>query len=106
MFYGRSSLNSFNLENLRTEKVEDLSNMFYKCSSLTSINLNKFNTKNVEFFDYMFYGCLSLKYINIEQFITNQTKIYLFSGLPQEGHIIINKEYKNCSDKFEKIPEL
>ena len=48
MFSHCSSLNSLNLSNFTTKKVNNMSYMFYKCSSLQSLNLFNFNTINIE----------------------------------------------------------
>ena len=93
MFYNCTSLSSINLSNFNTQKVEDMSWIFYNCASLSSINLSNFNTQKVEDMSYMFYNCTSLSSINLSNFSINEKKVYLFRNLPNNGTIIMNKEY-------------
>ena len=50
------------LENLNTEKVENMSDMFYSCSNLSSLDISGFNTSNVTNMSCMFANCSKLKF--------------------------------------------
>ena len=62
----------YNLENLNTENVIDMSYMFNKCNIKNIKFPNSFNTKNVKDMSYMFNFCQYLEEIHFNSsFITN-----------------------------------
>lgn len=61
----------YELANLDTSKVTDMSYMFYLCSNLNSLNLSKFNTSNVTSMKYMFNLCYNLRNIDVSNFDTS-----------------------------------
>jgi len=71
------------IENFKTTNVIDMSKMFQGCNELESLNLSNFDTSKVNNMKYMFNDCNKLKEIKgIEKFnINNVTNI---SGLFQE----------------------
>ena len=82
LFFGCSNLAEFyNLQNLNTENVTDMSDMFYGCK-METINLSYFNTSKVEKMYYMFGNCSALTSLNVNSFDTqNVTDMrYMFSG--------------------------
>lgn len=65
-FYGCSNLTTITgIENLKTDKVTDMSWMFYFCTSLTSLNLSSFNTAYVTDMSSMFGYCWNLSTIYV-----------------------------------------
>lgn len=62
----------YELSNLDTSKVTDMSFMFYSCSNLNSLNLSKFNTSNVTNMTYMFEGCSKIKSLNLSNLDTSK----------------------------------
>ena len=62
----------YELSNLDTSKVTDMSFMFYLCSNLNSLNLSKFNTSNVTNMSYMFEGCSKIKSLNLSNLDTSK----------------------------------
>ena len=44
MFYGYFSLKEFNISDIDTSHVTNMSHMFYECKSLEQLNLTNFNT--------------------------------------------------------------
>jgi len=82
MFANLKSLaNIKDMENLNTEKVEDMSYMFYGCEALTSVNLYSFNTAKVEDMSNMFSGCSALPKVDVHIFnvskVTNMNNMFL-----------------------------
>ena len=63
-----------NIENLYTDKCEDMYFMFYNCSSLKEINLKYFETSNVTDMRCMFSNCSSLKYLDLSSFDISKSK--------------------------------
>ena len=72
----------YELSNLDTSKVTDMSFMFYLCSNLNSLNLSKFNTSNVTNMSYMFEGCSKIKSLNLSNLDTSKVTnmSYMFEG--------------------------
>ena len=68
MFGGCESLISIDFGTYNTEKITNMCCMFYKCKSLISIS--SFNTQNVTNMDYMFYECSSLSTLDLSFFDT------------------------------------
>ena len=68
------------LDNLFTNKVENMSYMFSGCYSLQSLDLSGFNTENVTNMDSMFSGCSNLQELNLSSFntekVTNMTSMF------------------------------
>ena len=60
------------IENLKTDKVTDMSRMFLRCSSLTSLDLSGFNTVNVTDMTGMFALCFSMTSLNVSNFDTER----------------------------------
>ena len=74
-FYGFTNLVEVkNIENLYTDKCEDMYFMFYNCSSLKEINLKYFETSNVTDMRCMFSNCSSLKYLDLSSFDISKSK--------------------------------
>ena len=85
-------MNSIDVSNLDTRKVENMNSMFYDCISLNILNLSYFETPSLKYMDRIFYGCSSLKILDISNFnflsVINATQIF---GI----HSISNLEYIN-----------
>lgn len=69
-FCGLSSLETVNMEKLKTSNVTDMGMMFEMCTSLTSIDVSGFDTRNVSSMFGMFAGCRSLTTIDVSGFNT------------------------------------
>ena len=82
MFYNCNSLTSINLNNIITEKIENMSYLFHGCIFLNSLKLNKFDTSKVDNMQYMFSKCTSLTSLDIKNFNTKNLKEIkgMFSG--------------------------
>ena len=74
MFYGCSKLNSIDLSNFDTSKVEEMKEMFSYCSSLFSLNLSNFNTSKVITMNSMIQGYSKLIFLDISNFNTSRVK--------------------------------
>lgn len=65
------------IENLKTDKVTDMSGMFAGSANLTSLDLSGFNTDNVTSMYGMFYHCFNLASLDLSNFNTdNVTSMY------------------------------
>ena len=72
-FYNCNKLTTIkNIQNLKTDNVEDMQMMFWRCSSLTNIDLSNFNTENVTNMRRMFEGCTMLESIDVSGFNTGK----------------------------------
>ena len=81
-FDGCTSLTTINgIENLNTEKVEDMRYMFYNCSLLSTLDLSGFNTARVLQMDFMFYGCSKLTTIYASSNFTTSAVTSLSDGM-------------------------
>ena len=77
MFTNCTSLTNFNLSHFDTSNVTSMKNMFSNCTSLESLNLSHFDTSNVTDMSYMFAYCSSLTSLDVSNFDTsNVTDIY------------------------------
>ncbi len=70
MFDGCASLRSLDLSHFKTARVRDMHSMFSGCSSLVTLNVSSFNTTNVTDMLSMFSGCSSLVTLNVSSFNT------------------------------------
>ena len=61
---------NWNIGNLHTEYVEDMSYMFYRCDDITTLDLSNFNTANVTNMSHMFDDCINLTSLNLSSFNT------------------------------------
>ena len=68
LFFFCSYLQSIDLSNFNTKKIENMESMFSMCISLVSINLTNFNTENVTNMSYMFNECTSLQFLDLSHF--------------------------------------
>ena len=76
MFAGCKNIISIDLENFKSEKIENMEYMFYNCNNLENINLLSFKTENVNNMSYMFLGCNNIKNLDLSSFIIkNNTNI-------------------------------
>lgn len=86
-------------------KASDLSGLFSKCNSLTSVDLSCIDNSNVLNHRSMFSSCPNLTSIDISSFRipTNAKPNLVFdifsSGMANYGHIKINKEFYNRTNK-------
>ena len=71
MFYNCYSLESLQLDNFNTLKVENMQGIFYNYSSLISLNLDSFDTINDINMEYMFKDCKKLQSLEIINFVSN-----------------------------------
>ena len=69
-FCGLSSLETVNMEKLKTSNVTDMGMMFEMCTSLTSIDVSGFNTRNVGSMEGMFVDCINLTTLDVSNFDT------------------------------------
>gem|GEM_PF-3058272 len=76
-FFGCKALRSINLENLKTDKVQDMRSMFNNCISLESVDLSGCNTSKVIDMSYMFFQCEALSSVNLGgKFSTESVKTF------------------------------
>ena len=80
-FYGFNHLTTItDLNNLKTDNVEDMSGMFEYCSSLTILDVSGFKTQNVTSMSRMFYGCYGLTSLDVSGFdtenVTNMKRMF------------------------------
>lgn len=68
--YRGSSLN-YEIANLDTSNMSDMSSMFNTCSYVLTLDLSGFDTSNVTNMQRMFYQCMKLNNLNISNFNTN-----------------------------------
>lgn len=66
-----SSLTTLSLNNLNTEKVQNMSGMFMGCTELEELNLSGFNTSQVTDMSYMFACCKNLRKLDVSNFDTS-----------------------------------
>ena len=98
-FYGCHSLEHLYLPKIILKKDVSIIRTFYNCYSLTSIDLSNYAGREVS--SDAFEGCTNLTYIDISSFNTVNGK--LFTNLPKEGEITVNKKvYESIKDQ---IPE-
>jgi len=71
MFDGCSSLTKLDLSNFDTSNVENMEEMFALCSLLESLDLSNFDTSKVKSMEEMFYGCSDLKTLNVSNWNTS-----------------------------------
>ena len=82
-FYGFRNLTTIiDLNNLKTNYIEDMRGMFGECESLTSLDVSGFNTSNVTNMGGMFYNCFSLTSLDISGF--NTENVTSMSNMFQE----------------------
>ena len=113
-FDGCTSLTTINgIENLNTEKVEDMRYMFYNCSLLSTLDLSGFITAKVMLMDYMFYGCSKLTAIYASSNFTTTavtSSDYMFTGCTSLVGAVAyssdktNAEYANTTTGYFKNP--
>ena len=65
-------LKTFNVSNLDTSQVTNMSNMFYACMGLTSLDLSNFDTSKVTNMSDMFGGCMGLTSLDVSNWNTSQ----------------------------------
>ena len=68
MFFFCQSLNSLDLSNFDTTKVNNMFEMFSYCESLISLDLSNFNTSDVTIMGSMFSNCKNLISLNLSSF--------------------------------------
>ena len=68
------------LNNLKTDNVENMCSMFWECANLTSLDLSGFNTEKVTDMTTMFSGCPSLTSLDVSGFntanVTNMSDMF------------------------------
>ena len=103
MFSYCQSLNSLDLSNFNTSKVDSFDGMFEDCSSLISLDLSNFKilvNDHMSMIDSMFDHCSSLEYINLENSIikieedyVERYSEYMFRRI-NENILICSNDYK------------
>ena len=86
------------LSNFTTNNfIKDLNYMFYGCNNLIRIDLSNLEGEQIINIGHMFEGCENLNNIDMGKF--NFSKIQksegIFKGIPEEGSIVCNKNFKN-----------
>ena len=83
MFYGCSSLVSFDLSSWDVSSVTDMHQMFADCSKLISLKLSNWDVSSVTEMRQMFYGNVSLKLLDLSGWDASSIKdmSYMFSNL-------------------------
>ena len=94
------------LKEVRFSKIKTipytLYGMFQNCESLTSIDLSFIDNSQALFINDIFNGCKNLKYININNFKKTGHNDNIFNGLPENGKIIIDKNFMSVIE--EQLP--
>jgi hypothetical protein len=101
LFFMNMFKNDRKLKEVRFPKINIspyiLYGMFHNCESLTSIDLSFMDNSQVLFNNDIFNGCRNLKYINIKGFKKTIHIDNIFTGLPENGTIIIDKKFINVA---------
>ncbi len=71
MFYDCSKVTTIDMSKFNTEKVLNMNGMFRNCNGMTSIDLSTFNTSHVSDMSNMFYDCSGLKKLDVSSFLTD-----------------------------------
>ena len=85
-FQGCNNLTSIeNIQNLKTDRVTNMSWMFASCMGLTSLDVSGFNTAHVTDMTGMFYGCSGLTSLDVSGFntahVTSMAQMFSFCNL-------------------------
>lgn len=100
----------YEVANLDTSKIKNMSYMFYQCVNLTSLNLTNFDVSSVENFEAMFAMCSKLKSLNLSNWvISNATNMnYMFQECEELENLDIRTmdftNVTNSSNIFRDIP--
>ncbi len=73
-FFGMINLNSVDLSEFDSSKVNNMGYMFYNCSSLTELDLSSFSTNAATSMYGMFQGCSKLTALDMSGFYTSNVK--------------------------------
>ena len=84
MFYNCNRITSLDLRNFNTSNVTNMSKMFSTCSKLQNVDVSSFDTSKVTDMSNMFNGCKSLTSLNVNNFDTSNV-------------INMNYMFYNCS---------
>ncbi|MBQ1698118.1 MAG: BspA family leucine-rich repeat surface protein, partial [Bacteroidales bacterium] len=99
-FAGATQLVSiYNIENLNTTEVTNMSKMFEGCKKLTSIDLNALKTPAVTDMSNMFDGCAAITELNVKSF--NPTKVTNMNGM-FANCTSLTRIYSNSSTDWRK----
>lgn len=82
MFYGALNVKTLDLSHFNTSKVTEMGSMFQNNSSLKSLNVSSFDTSNVTAVAYMFYNMGSLTDLDLKNFNlekVNYTSNFMYS---------------------------
>ena len=97
LFFMNMFKNDRKLKEVRFPKIKSnpftLLGMFQNCESLTSIDLSFIDSSQISFINDIFNGCKNLKFININNLKKTGYNDNIFNGLPENGKIIINKNF-------------
>lgn len=85
--------NIMGVENLKTNKVTDMSWMFSNCNVLNSVDVSGFSTYNVTNMSNMFLGCYALTNLNVSNF--NTTNVTDMSGMFEECRSLTTLDVSN-----------
>ena len=85
-FQGCNNLTSIeNIQNLKTDRVTNMSWMFASCMGLTSLDVSGFNTAHVTDMSWMFHLCSGLTYLDVSNFktdnVTSMAQMFSFCNL-------------------------
>ena len=111
-FQGCNNLTSIeNIQNLKTDRVTNMSWMFASCMGLTSLDVSGFNTANVTNMSWMFHLCSGLTYLDVSNFktdnVTSMAQMFSFcnllhsldvSGFNTANVTDMSWMFYNCSD--------
>ena len=92
MFYNCTRLTNLDLSNFDTSNVTNMYMMFNRNVSLTSVNVSGFNTNNVTNMNSMFHQCEKLTKIDISSFTSEKLTLNasMFAGCVKLTTLIIN----------------
>lgn len=106
MFYGVSSLESFDLSGWDTSSVSDMSYMFGGASALEELDLSGWDTSSVLDMRYMFFGAPSLAELDLSGWDTSRVSAMLgmFSGTTSLASLTLGEKTKLERDLFLPTP--
>lgn len=92
--FGRSSVESLNLENFDMSNVTSMNMTFTSCENLKSIYFGNYNTEKLTSTTYTFVNCTSLEYLDISGLSFNNvtSNTQMFKDIPADCQILVKDQ--------------
>ncbi len=92
--FGRSSVESLNLDNFDMSNVTSMNMTFTSCENLKSIYFGNYNTEKLTSTLYTFLNCTSLEYLDISGLSFNNvtSNTQMFKGIPADCQILVKDQ--------------